>query len=139
MLALFLATSLAVAQSTTHCESVKAELPLVFDSWAKSGGAMPGPGTLMAHEGWVLGEDVLGRIEWPYLDVARALGDVDWVWVEGSRRGKKADTQSMQETSEYTIEVTLTHRAGEPIHALIPESSLTLRVRCASLQVWGIP
>ncbi len=138
MLTLLLVTSLAVAQSTVHCEPVRGDLPLVFDSWEKSGGAMPGPGTPMRQESWSLGEDLIGERVSPYLQDPVQTG-VPWVFVEDSVKRERHEDGKMMRTSRYTVEVVFTHPSGEPIHALVPEPTLTLRVRCHAVTVWGIP
>jgi hypothetical protein len=61
MLALLVATSGALAQSTAHGEAVWSDPPLTYESWAKSGGAMPGAETIVFWEQWTLAEEALLR------------------------------------------------------------------------------
>lgn len=138
MLALLFVSSLALAQSGTHCEPVKGGLALVYQSWSKSGGAMPGPGTPMEEQSWTLGEERIGHRVRPYLEDIVQTG-ITWTWDEGSHQRKKHSHERHQETETYTVEVTLSSPTGEPIHALIPEPTFTVKVRCESVRVWGVP
>ncbi len=138
MLALMIATSLTLAASTVHCEPVKGDLALVYDSWTKSGGAMPGPGTPMGEETWKLGEELLGSRLRPYLQDPVHTG-IYWSWEEQSIRRKRHERSKYQEVTDYTVTAIITTASTRLIHALIPHESLTIEMRCHSVQVWGIP
>ncbi|MCB9759996.1 MAG: hypothetical protein H6739_09205 [Alphaproteobacteria bacterium] len=138
MSALLLFVTAALAQSTLVCEAASGPA-LRYETWSKSGGAYPGPGTVMETEGWSLGDVVLYSRARFYMDPEKVTGKLDWAWDPDATRQRSVKSEGMSRTIVYTAKVDVWTRDGSPIHPELPEPRATVRMRCESLEVWGIP
>lgn len=125
---------------TLTCEATKGA-KLHYEEWSKSGGAMPGPETLMSSANWTLDGVPLYGVSRTYGGGESARGDLDWTWDLSSRvtesRPKNSGYVPVAVT-RYTADVTVWTRSGAALPGLTV-SKHTVKMRCEDVKQYGVP
>lgn len=141
MTLLLLLSLLSTASADTlTCEATKGA-KLVYVEWSKSGGAAPGPETLMSSANWTLDGVPLYGVSRTYGGEEVARGDLDWTWDLSSRvteyRSKDRHT-TLTTVTRYTADVTVWTRSGAALPGLTV-SKHTVKMRCEDVKQYGVP
>ena len=138
---LLLLSLLSTASADTLTCDAKSGPKLHYEEWSKSGGAMPGPETLMSSANWTLDGVALYGVSRTYGGEEVARGDLDWTWDLSSRvteyRSKDRHTTLITVT-RYTADVTVWTRSGATLPGLTV-SKHTVKMRCEAIAEHGVP
>lgn len=133
--------AVAFAQDTLVCEATD-DSGLRYEEWSKSGGAAPGPDTVMFTAAWKLRGRVLHEASSTYgLGGMESTtgGRLDWLWALDKTRFLRADPSTREALTVYRAEVRLWARDGGTIHADLPDRERTVAMTCARVKVCCIP
>ena len=78
-----------------------------YTEWGKSGGARPGPDTVMASRDWSKAGTLVYRWERTYKEGNTTKGTHDWTWNQDATVKEEAKGSRMYGTQSYTTEVEL--------------------------------
>lgn len=138
MIPLFLLVGLAQAQDSSSCTA--RQIPdLHYETWAKSGGAMPGPNTVMSNGSWKLRELVLAEYSATYDGEGTQTGILQWAWVPGSRKEGQTTGDVMERHSRWREEVEIWSADDTDLPAPLKGSRMTLLMDCRAVTVCCIP
>lgn len=125
LLTLLVSSALANIECTATDDSGWA-----YSEWGKSGGARPGPGTVMGSHAWTRrGSDVY-RWERTYQQGETTTGKLDWTWNQDATVKGEAQGSKMYGTQTYTTKVEL-WGPGHPRQ--------TVPMSCVYTWAYGIP
>ena len=141
-MSLLLALSLlSTASADTLTCDAKSGPKLHYEEWSKSGGAMPGPETLMSSANWTLDGVALYGVSRTYGGEEVARGDLDWTWDLSSRvteSAPKDGSYAPVTVTRYTADVTVWTRSGAPLPGLSGPRH-TVKMRCEDVKQYGVP
>lgn len=134
---LLLLSTLAFAQNNTTCTATD-NSGLVYQSWGKSGGAHPGPDTIMASETWLLDDVAIHQVSRPYMNEPIVTGVLEWTWDEPDKGPPSPDKGLMSEWT-YVTRATVWTTDETPLAEGAPIRLDRVRMKCTAQAFYGIP
>ena len=130
--------TLATALAGTTCTSVGDGPEVVYSTYAKSGGAQPGPDTLMASQSWTIADTEVFTMSRTRDGDPKRTPDVDWAWdFTKTTPGRVTENSHTKYEVRYTTEVRLFRPSGK---ALLPDlAAWQGAMRCIRQELRGLP